>query len=165
MTRKIDPEYKRAWYAKNKARVNADLRVRYANDKEYRTRKDANNQRWRDAHPEAWRVIQARYDAKRRKLARAYPAYNAAAEIRTRELMKIEIYAAAKKALPTKLPSFIRDDVITDIVLAYLENEIQIEDVTVKARQYLAAYYRMFDQWKTTPLEANKLLYPVDETE
>ncbi len=95
-----------------------------------------------------------RYAARMANMAKVAEAFPAFGEMRTRELMKIDVYAAARRALPRGLPEFVRDDVITEIVLAHLEGSLTLSEVPARASEFLRAYRRDFDQLKTVSLDA-----------
>jgi len=124
----------RAWKRENRERVREHSR-RYRNANQ---RKEAER-------------LHRYYLAKRGKIIAIEPRY---AEARQRELMKIDIYAVARRSLPAGLPAFVRDDVITDVVLAHLEGKLAIGDVPKRAGEFLKSYNRLFDQWKTVSLDA-----------
>jgi hypothetical protein len=118
--------------------------------------KSAAARRYREKNRERLREYDRRYwltvrKARRAAAAKVYPAFE---EMRVRELMRIDIYAAARAALPKGLPDFVRDDVITEIVLAHLEGRLALADVPTRAPDFLRAYRRDFDQWKIVSLDA-----------
>lgn len=135
--RKENPEryraYRKKWRENNPEKVRAYARY------------------WIKMNPDKVRAYKQRYKEKRQTISAHYPAFG---ELRLRELLKIEIYAAARKALPDGLPAFVRDEIIADIILAHLEGRLPVADVAAKAKQFVTAYYRMFDQWKTISLDA-----------
>ncbi len=106
---------------------------------------------WKRANPERVKAYYARHAEKKRRVAKAFPAFG---ELQTRELMKVDVYAAARRALPSGLPAFVRDDVIADIVIAHLEGKLALAEIPSRAREFLRAHYREFDTFKTVSLDA-----------
>lgn len=92
-----------------------------------------------------------------RALWRAAKAGNtplSSAELRKKSLRQNDFYAAAERAVPAGYPRWIRDDVISDIVLAVLEGEITIEQIATRARKYITRHYAEFADRKTLSLDA-----------
>lgn len=138
---------------KYREQENKYRRERYATDKEFRERLIASKLDWQRRNPDKYLASQRKYDLKRRSMLKGL-GFPCGVEARQRELMKIDIYALARKSLPQGLPAFIRDDVVTDIVLANLEGTLALDEVPTKAKEFLTAHYRMFDQWKKVSLDA-----------
>jgi hypothetical protein len=72
------------------------------------------------------------------------------AEVRT---SPEEVYRRAIAALPSGLPRFIRDDVVSSLCLAILEGEINVNDMAAQAKVYLRAYNREYDTFQTVSLD------------
>ena len=63
-------------------------------------------------------------------------------------------WAAADAAVPTRLPPHVRDDVISEMVVAQLAGELAASECRRRAPEYVKAYNRMFDSFKTVSLDA-----------
>lgn len=69
-------------------------------------------------------------------------------------LGKNTLYASAKAAVPSSYPPYIRDDIISAIVLAVLEGEISEQAIKANAKRFEAAYWRERDLIGTLSLDA-----------
>lgn len=77
------------------------------------------------------------------------------AEARNRNLLQNSLYATASAAVSSSLPDHIRDDVISEIVLAVLVGDIGLDDVKANACRFMAAYYKMHPvKYAPTSLDA-----------
>jgi hypothetical protein len=90
--------------------------------------------------PEKAKAKWARYRLKRRSIA----------QVRT---SPEEVYRRAIAALPSGLPRFIRDDVVSNLCLAILEGQINVNDMAAQARVFLRAYNRDYDTFQTVSLD------------
>lgn len=70
------------------------------------------------------------------------PLATSASEARTRLLLQDNAFAAAYQYVPRNLPRDMRDDIISDIVVACLECRVAVEDVKGKVQQFIAAHNR-----------------------
>jgi hypothetical protein len=121
---------------------NIDKERAYVRDYEAKNR-DARNEahrRWRAANPDKVRVQRVRDELKRASIER----------VRT---SPEEVYRRAMAALPSGLPRFIRDDVVSRLCLAILEGEINVNDMAAQAKVYLRAYNREYDTVQTVSLD------------
>jgi len=71
-----------------------------------------------------------------------------------KQLSSNDIYSAVNAAVSYGVPRHIRDDVISSMVLAVLEGELQIGDVKAKARSYMSAYHRAAETYRTVSADA-----------
>lgn len=71
-----------------------------------------------------------------------------------RLLSQNEIYAAASNAVPNRYAPHNRDDIISDIVLAVIENKLTINDIPKQAKSFIAAYWKQRDLFGTLSLDA-----------
>lgn len=62
-------------------------------------------------------------------------------EAMTRALRSDEVYALAHRAVPRGLEPFMRDDVVSEVVLGILSGEIRPEDAAKAARRFAASYF------------------------
>ncbi|WP_394889562.1 hypothetical protein ACG873_30305 [Mesorhizobium sp. AaZ16] len=130
---------KRAWKERNAEKVREYNRKRRATEKG-REAKAAENRRYRAAH------------------SAAVKTYNRAYYCRKISIMQVrtspdEVYRRAIAALPSGLPRFIRDDVVSSLCLAILEGEINVNDMAAQAKVYLRAYNREYDTFQTVSLD------------
>lgn len=65
-----------------------------------------------------------------------------------------EVYRMIDKAVSKSLPSFARDEIVSSMCLAVLEGKLFIENIGKEASNYLRAYNRDFDNFKTASLDA-----------
>lgn len=75
-------------------------------------------------------------------------------EVFRAQLLENQLYAAAADAVPRGLPPHLRDEVISDIVLAVLEGEITFAEIRPSAREYLTRHRRLFGDHGTVSLDA-----------
>lgn len=71
----------------------------------------------------------------------------------TQQLLGDAIYAAAFKAVPRTLPSYVRDDVISEIVLAVIEERIAAGDIAKRAQEFVKGYWREFGHMRRVSLD------------
>lgn len=62
-------------------------------------------------------------------------------------LSQDEIYAAVNAAVPRHLPPFMREDVVSDLILAMLDGAIIVEDIKAEAKRQVTAYNRAYSTW------------------
>ena len=154
----------RSYLERNRDKINASRKLWRAENKE---KVAARRKAYREKNPEAAAEAQRRSKAKRKAQIAAYQKeyrkrYKAKrqqiaghiGELRKAELMKNDIYAAASRAVPAYLPRWIRDDVISDIVLGTLEGAIAAESIQTKAKEFVRAHLRNFVDLKTVSLDA-----------
>jgi hypothetical protein len=98
------------------------------------------NRQYALKHPEVCRAAWRKYELKRCSIRR----------VRT---SPEEVYRRAMAALPSGLPRFIRDDVVSSLCLAILEGEINVNDMAAQAKVYLRAYNREYDTFQTVSLD------------
>lgn len=67
----------------------------------------------------------------------------ASTEARNSRLLQNELYSAAWAAVPAGLPQHVRDDVISEIVLAVLMEEIRLDQIKASAPKFMAQHYKM----------------------
>jgi 3-methyladenine DNA glycosylase/8-oxoguanine DNA glycosylase len=111
---------------------------------------------WRASNYSKIRAYRLLYDAQHREQIRAEhrqrrARYRSIAQVRQ---SPEEVYRLAIAALPSGLPRFIRDDVVSSPCLAILEGQINVVDMTAKAKEFLRAYNREFDTFQTLSLDA-----------
>lgn len=96
-----------------------------------------------------WAVNRDRCNDTRRGMprpSRAAPSrYPAMGELHKKALLANEIYVAAAKALPRGLDSSMRDDVISEIVLAVVEGTVSVADIPKKAWAMAQACCRKYN--------------------
>jgi hypothetical protein len=71
-----------------------------------------------------------------------------------RKLLADEVYAAANKAVPYGMPSFMRDDILSDICLAVLGGEYDIADIPLHARKISARHRKEIGKGALISLDA-----------
>jgi hypothetical protein len=64
------------------------------------------------------------------------------------------VYRVVSRAVSSALPRFMRDDVISSMLLAVLEGELLLENVGTRIKDYLGRYNREYDGFKTLSLDA-----------
>lgn len=121
---------KERWTAENREKVNGYNRVYKAKNRE---RMNEYNRQYR------------------RKLAKiaAMLDQQDGEEIRVKVLNQNEVFAAARNAVPRGLPSWKREDIISDIVLAVLEGRLSIDRIATSAKDFIKDHNRMFDHLST----------------
>lgn len=62
-------------------------------------------------------------------------------EAMTRALRSDDVYAIAHRAVPRGLEPFMRDDIVSDVVLGILAGEIQPDEARAAARRFSARYF------------------------
>lgn len=92
------------------------------------------NLRWgkRPGRPKAPKVVRA-----------IRPPAPALGEKLRARLSENEIYAAANRAVSKSLPGYVRDDVISDILVAVLSGELAVEDIAAQADTFRKAHNRV----------------------
>lgn len=155
-------EKNRRWRANNRDKVCEDARRWRANNPE---KAIEISRRWRERNPEQslectrrWRKNnseKAREYARqyRKKRARIKAALLPPGEILKTALLQNDLYAEASRQVPAGLPSFIRDDIISDIVIAVLDGEISAADIALKAKGIIKAYWRQFSDQRLVSLD------------
>lgn len=154
-------EANRRWKANNRDKVReANRRWRKANPDKVR----ANWQNWRENNRERsrenkrrwrenggyrryyWKYRErclARVRAYRERLRQHWPAFG---ELQKAALLANGTYAAVHRAVPANLPGWLRDDVISEVVLLILEGRAALEsaaaEVKAALRRHRAAFYR-----------------------
>lgn len=137
--RKDNPEITRAQAQRKRARIKADPE-RLAREIQYREEYRARNiVRLREAERKRKRT-----DRVRKATPRSQPLINGE-EVRVKILNRNEIFAAASKAISSRIPTWRRDDIISDIVLAVLEGSLAHGEIALKAKEFVRAYNRKFD--------------------
>ena len=104
--------------------------------------RERNREKHREWNRQAY-IRRSKANPKRRKAAR--PAVDSA-EIRTKSLLRDDIFQAAAKAVPSRIEGWRREDIIQDIVLAVLEGDLAIEDIPGQAQSFVRRFNRQFDQ-------------------
>lgn len=133
-------ELNREWRARNPDKMRA-ARKRWTDDNLDRVAEYA--RRWRRENPDKVREIKRRYRARLRAMRAHLPALG---ELRKAALLANDVYAAVHRAVPADLPAWLRDDVISEVVLSILEGRAAIEDAAAEAkaalRRHRAVLYR-----------------------
>lgn len=62
-----------------------------------------------------------------------------------RALGQNELHSAAARAAPKRLPRWVRDDVIADMVLAVLEGQARVDELTPQAEAFVSRHYREYE--------------------
>jgi hypothetical protein len=65
-----------------------------------------------------------------------------------------DIFMLIRSAVPTILPSQIRDDVIGAMALAVVEGRLRTADIRKRVREFIAAQYRQFSKYGPISLDA-----------
>lgn len=139
-------ELNRQWQARNREKMRTyQKRWRQENPDKNREKK----RRWRERggyRRYYWKYRErclARLHAYRARISQHWPAFG---ELQKAALLANEYYAAAHQAVPANLPGWLRDDVISEVVLAVLEGRIDPKDAAAEAkaalRRHRAAFYR-----------------------
>jgi hypothetical protein len=71
-----------------------------------------------------------------------------------RKLLQNELYAAVDKVVPRGLPSFIRDDVRSEMVADLLGGDIVLSEVKSAMQRYLSTHYAAHDIWRAVSFDA-----------
>lgn len=154
------------WRAENLERARALRRKSYANRSDETKERDLiysrvkaarysredwerilGTQRARRAQdPERWREIDrkryARLRLRREPKVGSSPLAKSATEAKSMLLLQNAAYARAIKYVPRHLPQDMRDDLISDIVVACLEGKVRVEDVKKSVPRFVAAHNR-----------------------
>jgi hypothetical protein len=72
----------------------------------------------------------------------------------TAALLKNDLYAVVEAAVPASLSPQARADVISDLVLAVLEGELEIGAIASAVKEYTKRHWRMFGTFGTVSLDA-----------
>lgn len=96
------------------------------------------NQAYRAKYADRIREYERQRAYKRRWLVQA----GSSASLHQR-LTANEIFTAANCAVSSSLPAYIRDDVISEMVLAILEGRLIPKDAKARVGEFLTAYYRL----------------------
>lgn len=142
-------EANRRWREKNRDKVRAaQKRWRQKYPEKNRAKKRLWRKRggyvryyWRNL--EKCRERNRAYHARLRAIRQHWPAFG---ELRKAALLANETYAPVHAAVPSELPGWLRDDVISEVVLSILEGRAAIADAAAEAkaaiRRHRAALYR-----------------------
>ncbi|MFK0688010.1 hypothetical protein ACFX5Q_07365 [Mesorhizobium sp. IMUNJ 23033] len=131
----------------------------------------ARNKAYHLAHPEEMRARAKRYRAAHldevRLRERNYYAANRTHilqrevqyRIRLKSMHAVRhdpdtVYRVVSRAVSSALPRFIRDDVISSMLLAVLEGELLLGNVAARVKDYLGRYNRQYDSFRTLSLDA-----------
>lgn len=187
-------EYQRRYRAAHPDRVRARAnRWRKTNPekvkeekKRYNARHPEKAEEWRRTYDERWpervRAAAERSErkrvAKRRDLAAIKRRKRCASQAFCEKpsLSENELFRRIQAAVPRWLPQFVRDDVISEIVLAVLEGTVLVDQIQQHAKKCLHAHNRMFDQFGTVSLDeeipgtdgltyGDRLIYEDDDQE
>lgn len=64
-----------------------------------------------------------------------------------------DVYRVVGRAVSSALPKHMRDDVISNMLLAVLEGELLLEHVEKRVREYVTGYNRMYDHHGNVSLD------------
>jgi hypothetical protein len=64
------------------------------------------------------------------------------------------LFAAANAVVPKSYPAHVRDDVISEIVIAVLEDKITVKDIGKEAPGFMRAYWREYSHYGRVSLDA-----------
>lgn len=112
-----------------------------------------------------WRNEDAAFDA---AVLAARPAFEAARQVREdalsrrqaaaattrRRLLESEVYAAADKAVGRGYPPDVREDLVSEIMLAILDGSVALGDVKSAAPRIISAYWRGRDTYRCESMDA-----------
>lgn len=102
-----------------------------------------------------YRRLDPRFDARVRAAAATYrPLLENVAGGHSRALSQNEVWAAVNGAVSRGLPSFIRDDVVSEMVADVLEGQLDMREVRSAAGGYVAAYHREASTWSSRSFDA-----------
>lgn len=131
-----------------KDRNNARRRSRY---RKHIEREHAVARRYREANIERER-------ARKRRNYRELKARVLAAEPKgiscTEALHRNPVFVAANGAVPRSYPTYVRDDIVSEIVLAVLEKRVALDEVERCAAEFIRGYWRQFSQYREKSLDA-----------
>lgn len=125
-TKEYSKEYTARYYQENKERIDAHKR-------EYRARNPDKVREW-SRKAEVLRSLRSEPRVKNR------PVAVSATEAKHRLMQQNKAFAAASQYVPRNLPQDMRDDIISDIVVACLESKIAVNDVKKSISQFIAAH-------------------------
>lgn len=139
-------ELNRQWRERNREKTRAyQKRWRQENPEKNREKK----RRWRERggyHRYYWKYRErclARLHAYRARISQHWPAFG---ELQKAALLANETYAAVHAVVPAGLPKWLRDDVISEVVLSILEGRAAVADAAAEAKaaisRHRAALYR-----------------------
>ena len=162
--RKRNPHHQKEKNARynnaNRTEIQAKARAKYAADPEraramYRSKVQNRPEHYKALSKARYRRAVERFRKHRAALetAKTAPA-KTPAEARNRTLRRDELFSLVMAAVPKNLPDFIRDDVVTDIIVAVLERKISVENINVEARKFVTSYHREAGTYKTISLDA-----------
>jgi len=115
------------------------LKTKYL--EENRERIYADQRRWRQERPEAYRKLWRAAYHRRKSKQRIHMDPN-------------KVYAQINKAVSRALPRHVRDDLIGAMCLAVLEGKLLVSDIDKEARKFLTEHNRQYDTFKTLSLDA-----------
>ncbi len=121
-----DREKSRRYYQENKERVDAHKR-------EYRARNPDKVREWE-------RRREARDRLRREPSVKIRSVSVSATEANHQLMQQNKAFAAASQYVPRNLPQDMRDDIISDIVVACLEVKIRVEDVKKNVPRFIRAH-------------------------
>jgi len=160
-------ERRRLWREKNPEKVREMNRrggARYRANNPEKAREV--RRRWREKNLEHIREYKRLYRADNREKTLEYKRLYRAKQARIKAslapsgeslktaLLQNELYAEASRHVPARLPDFIRDDIVSDIVIAVLDGEFAVTDIALKATAVMAAYWRQFGDQRLVSLDA-----------
>lgn len=120
-------------------------RPRYIRNAEQAEKKRAQDRDyWRLMSPEDRKVYLAR------RLARYHAKLMKERAVSNPTLL----YETANKAVPRTLPRWVRDDIISELVLAVLSSELAFDKIASQAGKYVTKYWRDFGYAKDISLDA-----------
>lgn len=139
-------EANRRWREKNRDKVRAAAK-RWR--QKYPEKNREKKRRWRERggyRRYYWKYRErclARLHAYRARISQHWPAFG---ELQKAALLANETYAAVHAVVPAGLPKWLRDDVISEVVLSILEGRISAAEAAREAqaslRQHRSALYR-----------------------
>lgn len=138
-------ENQRIWRERNRDRVRQLKKDYYQRNREQAIKRIAE---WRRQNRDIY--LAKKNEWQRRYRAALKATIQSAAnpdEVRMAALERNEIFAAAARAVPRGMPSWKRDDIIGDIVLAVLEGTIAADEIATRAKEFIRAFNRQFSEY------------------
>lgn len=143
-----DPNWRKRYYLENRDKILESINEW---KKKNRERCIKYNRRWRASNKDHI----AEYNRRRREEMRAgrtdLPPLG---EVLKAALSQDALYAAAAGAVPRTMPDHVRDDIISEIVIAVLEGDMTVADISDNVKRFVTAYWSGRDFHRTVSLDA-----------
>jgi len=131
-------EYCRQYRLKNREKIRENAAKRRAENRE----KILEQKRlWRLTNAEKARAWNRHWREKKKRLCSYLSTTGKGFTV---ALLQNDIYAEASRHVPAGFPTFARDDIVADIVLAVLERKYDRRDIAIRAKDHVKSYWREY---------------------